>query len=163
MAERSGATRITTSSMCMEVKAITEALTWLKDNNYHSAIFVTDSMSTLEKVKKEMLYADWSQLIAGGGLTRIKWIFCPGHAGVRGNERADRLAGQATIKEGELTLDPHCVGGRPGDGSEAMRLRRFLYSSNSAGEGYSARCWQNQRSSGTSSQNHQSAYGWNHK
>ena len=33
---------------------------------------------------------------------------CPGHAGVRGNERVDALAGQATVESG-LTLDPDTV------------------------------------------------------
>ena len=27
------------------------------------------------------------------------WIFCPGHAGVAGNERADKLAGEAVLGE----------------------------------------------------------------
>ena len=38
----------------------------------------------------------------------LYWIFCPGHAGVIGNERADTLAGQAPIS-GDLTLDPPTV------------------------------------------------------
>ena len=38
----------------------------------------------------------------------MRWIFCPGHAGVKGNERADQLAGSATI-EGVLTLDAQSV------------------------------------------------------
>ena len=38
----------------------------------------------------------------------VTWIFCPGHCGVRGNERADKLAGAAT--EGEtITFDPPAV------------------------------------------------------
>ena len=28
------------------------------------------------------------------------WVYCPGHAGVKGNDRADRLAGKATITGG---------------------------------------------------------------
>ena len=39
---------------------------------------------------------------------RLQWIFCPGHAGVKGNERADQLAGAAKI-EGVLTLDAPTV------------------------------------------------------
>ena len=30
-------------------------------------------------------------------LRRILWVYCPGHAWVKGNDRADRLAGKATI------------------------------------------------------------------
>ncbi|XP_005106522.1 uncharacterized protein LOC101854436 [Aplysia californica] len=92
--EQSGATGITTSSMCMDMKAITEALNWFKTVEYQSAILVTDSMSTLEKVKKHMMYADWQEAIQSSRLTRIVWIFSPGHAGVQGNKRADKLAGQ---------------------------------------------------------------------
>src|SRR5579871_6545660 len=34
----------------------------------------------------------------------LVWIYCPGHAGVRGNERADRLASRAPLT-GTLVLD----------------------------------------------------------
>ena len=37
-------------------------------------------------------------------LQRLTWIYCPGHAGVYGNERADRLASTASIV-GELKMD----------------------------------------------------------
>ena len=33
-------------------------------------------------------------------LHRILWVYCPGHAGVKGNNRADRLADKATITGG---------------------------------------------------------------
>ena len=58
VAEGSGAEDITTLSMLMEVKAITEALRYLMENQQRRAVIVTDSMSTLQKVKKENLYAD---------------------------------------------------------------------------------------------------------
>ena len=65
-------------------------------------------MSSLEKVKKNMLHADWKRHINGSKLDNVRWIFCPGHAGVKGNERADELAGQAKIR-GTLTHDPATV------------------------------------------------------
>ena len=65
-------------------------------------------MSTLEKIATGMLYADWAASIKQSNLQCIRWIFCPGHAGVSGNERADALAGQATV-ESNLTLDPETV------------------------------------------------------
>ena len=92
----------------MEVKAITEALRYLQLQHYKKALIVTDSMSTLQKVRKEYLYADWVPLISGSPLENVTWIFSPGHAGVRGNERADSLAGDAAI-DGNLTLDPPAV------------------------------------------------------
>ena len=35
-------------------------------------------------------------------LRLVCWRICPGHAGVKGNDRADRLAGQATLASGLL-------------------------------------------------------------
>ena len=33
-------------------------------------------------------------------LRKLLWIYYPGHAGVKGNDRADRLAAKATITSG---------------------------------------------------------------
>ena len=97
MGEGSGAVEVTASSMVMEIKAVTEALKYLQLKNYTRAVIITDSMSTLQKVRKEYLYADWVPLISASSLENVTWIFSPGHAGVRGNERADSLAGDAAI------------------------------------------------------------------
>ena len=35
-------------------------------------------------------------------LGKLLWVYCPGRAGVKGNDRAERLAGKATIKSGLL-------------------------------------------------------------
>ena len=35
-------------------------------------------------------------------LRKLLWVYCPGHAGVKGNDRADRLAGKATLASGLL-------------------------------------------------------------
>ena len=78
VAEKSAAIELTTSSMSMEIKAITELLASLKDSHIRKAIVVTDSMSTLEKIKKKLLYADWVELINASQLQAITWIFCPG-------------------------------------------------------------------------------------
>ena len=106
--EGSGAVEVTTSSMQMEVKAITEALRYIQLNQHSKAVIVTDSMSTLEKVKKEYLHADWMKIFSDSKLEKIIWIFSPGHAGVRGNERADELAGTAPI-DNNYVLDPTTV------------------------------------------------------
>ena len=108
VAEDSGAFTQTTSSMCMEVRAITEALQWLRDSGHAHSIFVTDSMSTLELVRQGKHYADWKPIIQASQLESITWIFSPGHAGVLGNERADVLAGEAEVK-GNLIMDPPAV------------------------------------------------------
>ena len=106
--ELGGATTLTTSSMCMEVKAITEMIEWIKDQPYTRAICLTDSQSTLAKIDTGRLYADWLKAISESSLQKLLWIFCPGHAGVHGNERADKIAGEADVS-GTLTLDPPTV------------------------------------------------------
>ena len=102
--EASGAIELTTSSMIMEIKAITEALKYMQDTHQERAVIVTDSMCTLQKVMNCFLYADWAPIINNSALERLVWIFTPGHAGVEGNERADRLA-DAAIIDNNITLD----------------------------------------------------------
>ena len=106
--EDHGATSITTSSMAMEVCAITEAFRWIKTKDFSHVLVATDSMSTLEKIRSGHLHADWLQFIRGSHVEKITWIFCPGHCGIRGNERADQLAGGAKLS-GDLALDPPSV------------------------------------------------------
>ena len=94
--------------MAMEVKAITEALQFLVTTTVKKAVIATDSMSTLQKIQTGMLYCDWINLIKRSELQTITWLFCPGHSGVQGNERADELAGSAVIGD-QMTLDPPLV------------------------------------------------------
>ena len=103
--EESGAIDMTTSSMTMEITAITKALEWTSKITATHVLIATDSMSTLQKIKGGRLYADWVPLILESSLKKITWVFCPGHAGISGNERADELAGDAVIN-GSITLDP---------------------------------------------------------
>jgi ribonuclease HI len=126
VAEDSGAFAQTTSSMCMEVRAITEALEWLRDSGHAHVIFVTDSMSTLDLVRQGMHYADWKPLITASQLESITWIFSPGHAGVLGNERADVLAGEAVIK-GDLIMDPPAVRAAVQEMLSATRVEEDSY------------------------------------
>ena len=65
-------------------------------------------MSTLQKISKEYLYADWVTIISSSSIEHLSWIFSPGHAGVTGNERADSLAGEAVI-DNNITIDPPTV------------------------------------------------------
>ena len=99
---------MTTSSMCMEVKAVTEAMRWLEATAFKHAILATDSMSTLEKIRNGLFYADWESSLEKSRLKKMTWVFCPGHCGVIGNERADALEGAAEIR-GSLTLDPATI------------------------------------------------------
>ena len=69
--EDSGGIRLTTSSMIMEIKAITEALQYIKQNQQKRAIIVTDSMCTLSKIISGYLYADWLPIITNSSLEKL--------------------------------------------------------------------------------------------
>ena len=81
----------------MEVEAVTHALRWIASRN---AILLTDSMRWLQKVKSGMGSPDWNVPMVDIHLRKLLWMYCPGHAGVKGNDRADRLAGKATLTSG---------------------------------------------------------------
>ena len=60
------------------------------------------------KVKSGMGSPDWNVLMVDLHLRNLLWVYCPGHAGVKGNYRADRLAGKATLTSGLLLRDLKC-------------------------------------------------------
>ena len=43
---------------------------------------------------------DWNVSMVDIHLRNVLWVYCLGHAGVKGNDRADRLAGKATPTSG---------------------------------------------------------------
>ena len=45
---------------------------------------------------------DWNESMVDIHLRKLLWVYCPGHARVKGNDRADRLAGTAALKSGLL-------------------------------------------------------------
>ena len=94
----------TTSSMRMEVEAVTAAFRWLEETIATHIVFITDSKSMLSKVERGMFRVEWLSSLLRTQIVRIIWIFSPGHAGVRGNEQADRLAGNAPLG-GSLPMD----------------------------------------------------------
>ena len=57
-------------------------------------------MSLLQKVKSGMGSADWNVSMVDTHLRNYLWVYRPGHAGVKGNDRADRLVGKATVING---------------------------------------------------------------
>ena len=88
------------SSLTMEVEAVTHALRWIAsrgDSQITYAIILTDSMSLLQKVKNGVGSPDWNVSMVDIHLRKLLWVYCPGHAGVKGNDRADSLAGKATL------------------------------------------------------------------
>lgn len=84
----------------MEVMAVTKAMSWLETQNATHACFLSDSMSMLRKIQTGWIREQWLQSVIRSGLQRVTFIFVPGHAGVSGNERADRLASCAPIASG---------------------------------------------------------------
>ena len=85
----------TTSSLRMEVEAVTAAFRWLENTIHRRIVIVTDSESMLRRVRMGMLRAEWLASLRKSRVENIVWIFSSGHAGVLGNEQADRLAGSA--------------------------------------------------------------------
>merc|ERR1711963_870034 len=59
IAEGSGPVDMTTSSMLMKIKEISEVLIYFQEKLIKSAVIVTDSMSRLQNLKKEYIYVDW--------------------------------------------------------------------------------------------------------
>ena len=56
------------------------------------AIILTDSISLLHKVQSGMGSPDWKVSMIDIHLRNLVWVYCPGHAVVKGNDRTDRLA-----------------------------------------------------------------------
>ena len=87
----------------MEVEAVTHAMQWLVSQRVaqitHAIIF-TDSMNLPQQVESAMGCPDWHTAMHSLRLQRLLWIYCPGHAGVSGNERAVKLASTADITSG---------------------------------------------------------------
>ena len=61
---------------------------------------LTDSMSLLQKLKPGMGSSDWNVSVVVIRLRNLLWVYCPGHAGVKGNDGADTLTGKATLTSG---------------------------------------------------------------
>ena len=101
---------ITTWSMLMELKAVTEALCYHREKQHKRAtcIIVSDSMSIFQNIQKENLYMAWMSSVSGSCLRRLILVFYLRHADVKGNGRADNLTEKAIIDYNH-TLDPATV------------------------------------------------------
>ena len=91
----SGCHTIYTSSTRMEFEAIQQALLCLAalDKPMETAIFATDSMAVLCRIRAGNLPYNWHMFRQQHPVCRVFWVHVPGHAGVTINEEADRLAG----------------------------------------------------------------------
>ena len=87
--EDSAAYTVSTSSLTMEAEAVTHALRWIAsrgDSQTTHAIILTHSISLLQNVKSETQSSDWNVSIVDIHLRKLLWMYCPGHAGVKGND-----------------------------------------------------------------------------
>ena len=75
---------------------------WVVTSLTHHAIILTDSMSWLQKVKSGIGSPDWNVSMVDIHLRKLLWVCCPGPAGVKGNDGADRLGGKASLTGGLL-------------------------------------------------------------
>ena len=91
---------LTTSSLTIEVEAVTHALRWIASRGGCQPTHAISCRRLLQKVKSEMESPDWNVSVVDIHLPKFLRMYCPRHAGVKGNVRADRLAGQATIGSG---------------------------------------------------------------
>ena len=91
------------SSLTVELEAVTHALRWIASRGgcqTTHAITLADSVRLLQKVKSGMESPAWNASVVDIHLQKFLQMYCPRHAGVKVNVRADRLAGQATIGSG---------------------------------------------------------------
>ena len=96
--EDSVAYTVSTPSLTIKVEAVTHALCCIASRGQTThAIILTDSMSLLQKVKSGMGSPDRNVSMVDIHIRKLLWVCCPGHAGVKGNDRADTLAGKATL------------------------------------------------------------------
>ena len=124
--EDSIAYTISASSLTVELEAVTHALRWIVSRGgcqTTHAITLADSVRLLQKVKSGMESPAWNASVVDIHLQKFLQMYCPRHAGVKGNVRADRLAGQATIGSGLRLGRPEVLG----------NLRHYLPSVQSQG------------------------------
>ena len=72
------------------------------DSRTTHAIILTDSMSLIQKAKSGMGNPDWNMSMVDIHLRKLPWVYRPVHVELKGNDRADRLAGKATLRSGLL-------------------------------------------------------------
>ena len=73
----------------MEVEAVTHTFRWIAsrgDSQTTHAITLTDSKSLLQKVKSGIGSPDFNVSMVDIHLRNFLCVFCPGHAGVKGND-----------------------------------------------------------------------------
>ena len=105
---------VSTSSLTMEVEAVTHALRWIAsrgDSRTTYATILTDSMNLLQKVKSGVGNPDWHVSLFDIHLRKLLWVSC-----LTERKSPVRLAGKAALTNGL----------RPGRSEVLRSLRHFL-------------------------------------
>lgn len=66
--------------------------------------FISLQVYVLRKLRSRNIRNEWAPHLDSSNVLDLAWIYCPAHAGVRGNERADRFTSVATVAE-IITMD----------------------------------------------------------
>ena len=72
-------------------------------------MFVSDTFSNLEKIRGGQLHSDLTIHINYSQISKITLIFCPGHTGIAGNEKVDKLAGETATLTNKVFLDTQTI------------------------------------------------------
>ena len=94
---------VSTSNSTMEVEGVAHALRWIAprgDSQITHAVILTDSMRSPQTGKSVMGSPGWHASIFDIHLRKPMWMYCPGHAGVKGHDQAERLAGKSAVTSG---------------------------------------------------------------
>ena len=54
-------------------------------------MILTDYMNMIENIKAETGSPDWQKPTINLDIQKVQWVYCPGHAGVKGNDRTGVL------------------------------------------------------------------------
>ena len=112
-----GGCKMLLSSMRAEIEAVSRGLNLMREVAPDTAdiIICTDSQALLRRLASGVSPPEWH-----GTSEKIIWVYCPGHVGVKLNERADHLAGSGPTTDC-IMLDTRDISSIMGD---AQRRRR---------------------------------------
>ena len=93
---------VSTCRLTMQVEAVTHVLHWIASRSDSQTTYAirADSISMLQKLKSGMRSPDWHVSMDHTHCQKFLWMYCPGHARMKGTDWADSLVGKTTITSG---------------------------------------------------------------